>query len=268
MNEDVAYISKRYAFVLDGATGLSKKNITGVGTDAYWYSHAMSNYLKSNLLDYSKNLRKIICEGIQSLSSDYERLLKAQEISPIDMPSAVGCLTRVNNQKLEYLVYGDSPLLIKYKNDKVEEVYDEKLMRLDNYVLEKCKLYAQEKEITFREALPSFIDIIKRNRLKMNTPEGYYNLSFYADAAYEGGLYGEINLKDIDSICIMSDGFADCYTLMGIVATASDFMESLPTEGPEQLYKKLLRAQYEDSALDNFPRFKLSDDASCVYADL
>lgn len=266
-NEDCGYICNNYAFVLDGATGLSKKKFTDYGSDACWYSKTMSEYLKDNLSDYNKEIRDILYQGIETISKEYE-CMTGGDFEPIDSPSAVGCITRINKHKLEYLVFGDSPLLIKYKDGHVEEVYDEKLVQLDNYAIKKCKDYAEEKGITFREALPFVVDVIKSNRLKMNTPEGYYNLSFYAQAAYEGGLYGMVDLCDIESICLMSDGYADCYTLMGIVSTPAEFMELLWLKGAEFIYEQLLRAQKEDSTLDGFPRFKLSDDCTCAFAHL
>ena len=48
-NEDCVYLCDDFGFVMDGATGLLKENITNCVSDAKWYVEEFKNFLIKNL---------------------------------------------------------------------------------------------------------------------------------------------------------------------------------------------------------------------------
>ena len=57
-NEDAIYTCEKFAFVIDGATGLLKENISNMQSDAQWFSNSLKAYLIENLTDFSLYTRK------------------------------------------------------------------------------------------------------------------------------------------------------------------------------------------------------------------
>ena len=101
----------------------------------------------------------------------------------------------------------------------------------------------------------------------MNTPEGYISL---ADdpAAVLNAKVGKIPLHKIRDICMVSDGFAEYYGMFRLAENLETFMDLAVAKTPETLFSELLAAQEADATYEKHPRFKLSDDATILYAAL
>ena len=76
---------------------------------------------------------------------------------------------------------------------------------------------------------------------------------------------GKIPVIEFRDICMVSDGFSEFFGMFSL-ATPEAFMELAATQSGEALFQQLLSAQKADSAYTKHPRFKLSDDATVLYA--
>lgn len=64
-NEDEIALTNSYGFVLDGATGLLKENITNLPSDAQWFVQQWKYFLQQNLQNNSTPLKQILKQGVQ-----------------------------------------------------------------------------------------------------------------------------------------------------------------------------------------------------------
>ena len=66
---------------------------------------------------------------------------------------------------------------------------------------------------------------------------------------------------------LTSDGFSCVYDRYGIFEK-EDMLNIAREEGIDYIYKKIRNLENEDYMSTKFPRFKISDDSSCVYLDV
>lgn len=263
INEDTVFACEKFAFILDGATGLLKENITDKPSDAQWFVEKTKEYLIAHLGDTSKSIVEIMKETLQYVNDQY--LAFDGAINIISRPSAGVCLVRINEGKLEYFILGDCTLTIKNINGKVNHLCIDDLPKLDNQNIEKMVKVAKEKHINVIDARQFINDSLLKTRLSQNTPQGYYIFS-NEPSACDHALVGTIPLKEISQVYGVSDGFAQIFDLFEL-CTKAEMFELLKKYSPEELYKKLYILQENDISCNNYPRFKIRDDASLFYIE-
>lgn len=259
-NEDVCNINKNFAYVIDGATGFNKENITDKPSDAQWYSNKWDFYLK-NHLGKNKPLLEILKNGLEYLNKEYSKFKRSSEVS--DKPSAACGIVKEQGQFIEYFVMCDCPIFIKMKNGKIKKIQARKIGIYDNYTTSVAVKTAKEKNINVIDAVLLVKEEYKKIRKLKNKDKGYQVLSFL-DTNLKKGLYGRINKNEIESITICSDGFSCFYSLFNICKNQKDFLNKIESMPLKNLYDKLYELQEKDASCNEFPRAKKRDDASVV----
>src|SRR3712207_2911587 len=89
-NEDSFGYTDNFLWVIDGATGLSSKNLVSDKSDAYWYSQWWNAYLNENVETYFEenvgaNLSDFLYEGIASVKNAYYEILSSRGM---DIPNS------------------------------------------------------------------------------------------------------------------------------------------------------------------------------------
>jgi len=267
VNEDSYGFAADCAWVLDGSTGLNGKRLVAGpdGSDAQWYSHAFSRFLKENLPGSEEPLPALFSRGVKTVWAEFCRLAGG-EVAREDVPCTVGCAVRIRDGYLEYITVGDCCLLVRYKDGRVEEFLDETLCGFDQNTLRLGVEISQKEGIPLSQCRQKLLPELRRVRMTMNTPEGYISLADDERSVLEAKC-GRIPVIQIRDICMVSDGFSEFYGMFAL-ATLEDFMELAATRSGEALFNQLLSAQKADSAYTKYPRFKLSDDATILYGTI
>lgn len=264
VNEDAYGWASDCAWVLDGSTGLGGKRLVAdaQGSDAQWYSHSFSDFLKENLPGSTQPLPEIFSRGVETVWAEFRRRANAP-MERVDVPCTVGCAVRVRQGYLEYITVGDCCLLVRYKDGTVEEFLDSLLCGFDRNTLRLGLEISKKEGIPLSQCRPKLLPELRRVRATMNTPGGYISLADDAQSVL-GAKCGKIPLEKIRDICMVSDGFSEYYGMFAL-ATMEEFMCLAAEKEPRELFDTLLAEQKADPEYIRHPRFKLSDDATIFY---
>lgn len=262
-NEDSCYICDKFGFVIDGATGLTDINITNYQTDAQWFSFVFRDYLINALQDDTKTISQIVKRGIVEVDKLYNSFggIKDGDLKP----SAAIAIFRIKGEYIEYFVLGDCSILLNGKNIQIITTKELELFDKQNIIL--MQELANKNNINVVDAKPLIIDALKNLRKKMNTRQGYWILADDVKAV-DFANTGTIKKTDIKQIVVVSDGFSQIYDMFKIY-TVEQLMEELYFgKNIEEIYQILYFEQEKDCFCNNFPRFKLRDDATLIEMQL
>ena len=257
-NEDAIYACDRFGFVIDGATGLLKENVSNMPSDAAWFSQTLKSYLIENLNNYSLTIQDIMKNAIIEIDRRYNLFKGAENVR--SKPSAGIALFRINNGILEYFILGDCSLIVKDNQNKINHLKLDDLTRLDNINIDKMKTIAKQKNINVIEARPFINDDLVKTRLSQNTSEGYWIVADNPDAVNHA-LCGTIPVESVKQLVGLSDGFSQIYDTFEYY-TKEQLLKNLCKTSIEDIYKILWNLQEQDKHCNNHPRFKTRDDAS------
>lgn len=265
VNEDAFGYCEDCAWVLDGATGLNGKRLVAGenGSDAQWYAYAFSEFLRENLPGSQAPLTEILSLGVKTVWAEFARLAGC-EVKREDVPCAVGTVIRLRDGYLEYACVGDCCLLVREQNGKVTELLDDTLCALDKESVEIGLQIAREEGLPLNRCRDKMTPRLLHVRLTMNTTEGYISLADNAESVLRAKT-GRISMNQIRDICMVSDGFSEYYNMFRIADSLEEFMDHAAQKEPQELFDRLLQAQKADEALETYPRFKMSDDATILY---
>lgn len=265
INEDAVYVCENFGFVLDGATGLLKENVSPNKSDAAWFTQTFKDYFIKHLGDTSKSIQEIVRQGIELIDNQYMSFKGAENVK--SKPSSGVAIFRLNNNKIEYFILGDCTLIVRKSNNIIEQLKLDDLPRLDAINIDKLVKVAKENNINVVDARSLINDDLVKTRLMQNTDEGYWILSDNTDAPYHA-LTGEFSSDEITQIVGMSDGFSQIFDTFNI-CTKELLLDNLKNGiSIEELYKVLCTAQDLDASCNNYPRFKLRDDATLFNVEL
>ena len=263
-NEDIIGLTPYGTWVLDGATGLNNKNLISNESDAKWYVNWWNRYLHANI-HKEEPLKDIVKIGVENIKNEYSTLLKDNKVENLDYPSCAAAILKFYEDKIEYILLADCTLFVNNKNGfKIyKDMAIEKLDKMVYYAMENLE---NSESMTLNEKKSKVMPIIINNRLKKNTPYGYWSLEFSTEAI-DNCLSGFIEIDDNTQIMLTSDGFSCAYDRYGIFEK-EDMLNIAKEEGIDYIYKKIRNLENEDYMSTKFPRFKISDDSSCVYLDV
>lgn len=261
-NEDVFAVGNSYLLVIDGATGLGKNNVMGVGDDAMWFAHLMKEEI-SNRINENISLSDIVTKAIEKVQSAYA--MDIDEVEKIDMPSGCIALFRERDDNIEFFGLGDTCGVIEFNDGSIEVISDKNLEQLDQTVIEKMQLLSKEQAIPFLDTRKLVNDDLIQNRKKRNTEDGYYALDLTLDSIPHA-INRIWKKSEIKRIACMSDGF---YQIMGysIYSSLADLLDSIQKE-EINVFDRLKEEQENDRDCIIVPRFKLRDDMTMAYAEV
>lgn len=260
-NEDMVGICDEGAWVLDGATGLNNKNLISKESDAKWYVSWWNKYLENNI-SKNKSLKEIVLEGLDDIKLEYLLKLNGIKFKELDTPSASAVILKFHKDKLEYFILGDCTLFLNKLNENIV-IKDERVCKFDEEVFARMDKLNRSENLTIIEKKNILIPLIIENRLKKNSEQGYWILEFNKDAV-EKSIHGYISIENEVKIMMSSDGFScawDKYNIFEI----DKIIEIGQYRGINYIRDTIRKLEKEDNKGIIFPRFKESDDSSCVY---
>ena len=264
-NEDIVRVCKYGAWILDGSTGLNKKNLISKESDAKWYVSWWDKYLYENI-NKDKSLKTIVCEGIENIKQEYLSTLAGIRLEKLDMPSASVAIVKFYKDKVEYFLLGDCTIVINDTNENII-LKDDGVCKFDNMIFEKMKkLNNNNKSLSVKDKKDILLPYIIENRLKKNSEEGYWILEF-DELAVEKSMHDYISINDELKLIISSDGFSCAYDRYNIFSV-ENIIQIVEENGIEYVNDKVRKLEHEDKNGLIFPRFKESDDSSCAYLQI
>ncbi|WNV90941.1 protein phosphatase 2C domain-containing protein [Umezawaea sp. Da 62-37] len=236
VNDDYAVVGLEWAVVLDGATAL-KPAENGCIHGVPWVVHRLAGNLAHTLtVTPDVALADALAESITRTCAAHE---KTCDLSNPDSPSSTVTILRRRDDVLDYLVLGDSPLLVK-RAGRVEPILDERMANLNDYSYDAV-MAAQ------------------------NTSDGYYVANTMPDAAYQA-VCGTLSGGGVDAAALLTDGasrLVDAFQLM----SWEELFYIISTEGPASLIAQTRKVEADGAATSDGRKRKHHDDATAVFID-
>ena len=264
-NEDYAYVTDNFGFVLDGATALTDQKFSHMHTDSEWLVQTLGEYLKKHLDNTKKNYFDILKSSVKFVTNKFEKLVKDKKV--IDYPSSTISAFRKNNDSIEFYTLGDSFILVEDIFGNIFEIHDSRNDINDAIALSRIEDMAIKNNISLRQARVNYPEIVISGRALRNSRGHQYIFTNDSDAINQGICFS-MEEKFVSKIIIVSDGFAQSYNLFNLFNMKKFIKKINNINDAKKIYKKLRRKQKRDKDCIKFPRFKETDDASLVYVKI
>ncbi|GAU79670.1 protein phosphatase 2C domain-containing protein [Fusibacter sp. 3D3] len=266
-NEDIHGKTEHAFWIIDGALPLSKAKFTKESSDVIWMVHWWHRYLSNHLEQFNKSIVTILEEGMVLLNTEFSQYADISNLSKLDRASATIAIVRINSGFVESYVLGDSEINIRTQEGKIKTIIDEKIEALDQEVIDMIFNNKERKNcIAFNGYTDEELKVLRQNRMKMNSKEGYYILEHDIEGI-KHGIYSEIELSKIQDILMMSDGYSAIYSKYKKM-TLTQLMDSCKSEGLEAVLNQIRSIEDNDVDFTAYKRLRVHDDATAIYIDL
>ena len=268
-NEDLIGSTSSAVWVLDGA---SSHGVTPTccGRDAYWYVHALSGALAKILAhDDALDLRQALAESILAVRAEHHAGCSTP--SATTGPSATVALARRRGDLLDYLVLGDSTILVETESGVVERS-DRRLADVASSIRAKIRERLRDgggySDPVYRSLLRQLVDA---ERAARNVHGGYWIAAEDPEAAAHA-LTGTFSIgggsEEARRVALLSDGLARAVTIFRVHDGWQTLLSALVSDGPASCITALRSVEDADPQGLRFPRTSQSDDASVVVCEL
>lgn len=259
LNEDyvsaTANSTSARAVLLDGAGGPSELP-TGCRHGTPWYVNQLGDHLMFNMCSLRTSLSTALAMAIDSVA----RLHCVWcDLNNPGTPSSTVVMARLTRTRLEYLVLGDSTLVVDADGEIV--IVSDK--RIDAVGIELYKRMAALPTGT-PDHQAARIAFVTHQRLARNRRDGsgYWIASNDPEAAHQA-YTGTFPASQVRRIALMSDG-ATRFVEFGL-GSWRDALDLLGSSTPGQLFDKVRAAESSDPGGERWPRAKRRDDIAAAY---
>jgi len=232
-NEDYAAVGPDWAVVLDGATHFDGVD-TGCVHDVPWLVGHLASALAERLILGPAKLPEVLAGAIEATCSAHADTC---DLANPDSPSSTVALVRSTGTAIEYLVLGDSPVILR-TSDGITPVADDRVDHL-------------------RPGGRPYTRALVRS--KRNAPGGFWVASTDPYAAHEA-ISGTV--EDVKHVALLTDGVTRLVEHYGY--SWANIFELLSSEGPFELIRRVREAE-RNSPPPTYGYGKQHDDATAVY---
>ncbi|MFE1435973.1 integrase [Streptomyces griseoaurantiacus] len=254
-NEDFAAVAPGAAVLLDGA-GMAGAE-TGCTHGIAWFSSTLGGLLLSSLKARpNRPLTDCLADSIRLVRSLHE---ESCDLTYRASPTSTVVAVRAGAGALEYLVLGDSTLLLADVEGKATALTDRRLDEVGKRLrgpVDALPTGSPE----HAAALAEYRDALTGLR---NRPEGFWIAGPDPQAA-EHALTATVPLESLESVTLLSDGatrLVDRFELSNWEET----LVALGSSGPDALIRSVREAENGDLDGRRWPRGKTHDDATVLH---
>jgi hypothetical protein len=250
-NEDFIVVSPAVAALLDGA-GIPVEVETGCTHGVRWYVQRLAGHLVMEAADPGTGLTDALARAI-TVTTDAHR--SGCDPAHPRSPSATVIVVRFAEDRLDWLVLGDSALLLTNTADGIEAISDRRLH--DVAGLDPTALATHS---ATPDGYDDWLALLDRERAARNRPGGYWIAAGDPTAAHHA-LTGTRNLTDLREIVLASDGATRPVEEFGV----DDWPALLATArrpGPAAWLARVRELEFSDPDCHRWPRAKTHDDAT------
>ncbi|WP_221348030.1 integrase [Streptomyces beigongshangae] len=254
-NEDFAAVAPGVAVLLDGA-GVAGAE-TGCVHGVAWFSSTLGGLLLSSITTRPAwSLAGCLADSIRAVRSLHE---DSCDLTYRASPTSTVVAVRVGAGALEYLVLGDSTLLLTDEDGKTAAITDRRLDEVGKRLRGRVDdLPTGSPE--HAAALAEYRDALTGLR---NRPDGFW-IAGPDPRAAEHAFTGTVPLDSLASVSLLSDGatrLVDRFEL----ADWQEVVAVLGSSGPDELIRRVREAEDGDPNGRRWPRGKARDDATALH---
>ncbi|TCR15418.1 protein phosphatase 2C domain-containing protein [Streptomyces sp. BK205] len=254
-NEDFAAAAHGAAVLLDGA-GVAGAE-TGCTHGIAWFSSTLGGLLLGAITAQStRPLTACLADAIRAVRSLHEDTC---DLTYRASPTSTVLAVRATAGALEYLVLGDSTLLLADTDGKTNAITDQRLDEVGRQLRGPVDVLPTGSP-QHAAALAEYRDALTGHR---NRPGGFWIAGPDPQAA-EHALTGAVPLESLTSVSLLSDGatrLVDSFEL----STWPQTLAVLSASGPSGLIRHVREAEAGDSEGRRWPRGKTHDDATALH---
>lgn len=254
-NEDFAAVAPGAAVLLDGA-GVAGAE-TGCVHSIAWFSGTLGALLlRAVTADPCRPLADCLADSISSVRALHG---DSCDLTYRASPTSTVVVVRAGDKELEYLVLGDSSLLLDEKGGGCTVVTDRRLDEVGKSLRGPVDAHPTGSP-GHTAALAEYRDALTGLR---NRPGGFW-IAGPDPRAAEHALAGAVPLDSLNSVSLLSDGatrLVDRFELADWVTV----LDILKTSGPNELIHRVRDAEAGDPHGRRWPRGKAQDDATALH---
>lgn len=250
-NEDRAVVGHDCVVLLDGAT---VRTGTGCRHGVPWYVGQLAAAILDNA-DLGPGAA--LAEAIERTADQHRSTC---DLDHPATPSAAVAILRLSGGLLDYLVLGDTTIVMQ-RGDSLAVITDDRVNR--TAVAERTA--ADLLPVGSPEKAEALLAMKHAELAVRNRPGGYW-VAAADPAVVEHAIVGRVPVGEVRQVVMLSDGAAravDAFDLLDWPAV----LDLLATDGPDELITRVRSVERSDPAGARWPRNKTSDDATAVYLD-
>jgi hypothetical protein len=264
-SEDRVDAADSAAWLLDGASAHDDPKACA-DHDASWFVRHLSDALAAELRQpASRDLRDALAAAIERVTTLHERLCPHR--LPGHGPSATAVIVRLRGDALEYLVLGDSALLVQTANGEVHHHSDSRLATVAPHLRDAIH-HALHDGHGYDH--PDHHDRVRTlheaEQATRNSNDGYWIAADDPRAASHSltGQYALSNAEPVRRLALVSDGITRAVTHLHLYHDWRELSNSLFEPGIPATITRIRRAELGDPHGTQRPRTSPSDDAAAI----
>lgn len=250
-NEDWVSASASAVVVLDGSTA---RTDTGCVHGVSWYAAALGTRLAAFAADQDVPLSQALATAIGQVAAGHHGC----DLTHPGTPSAVVAVLRTSGSRLEYLVLGDT-LIVMETSAGLTVVTDDRVeatARAERRAADRYPIGSPEKHAALVRM--KRVELAARNR-----PGGFWAAA--ADpAVVDQATVGSFSAGEIRRAAVLTDGAARIVSMFALLDWHG-VLDLLDKAGPDELIRRVRAAEATDPDGIRWPRNKRGDDATVVY---
>jgi hypothetical protein len=259
-NEDIFGIAGEAFWVLDGASALNQNHLTDHESDVFCVVNWWDRYLRAEINGCDRSIVEILEWGVEKINQDFSRYADVHALSKLDRVSSGIAVSRINQGRLECFVLGDVEINLQLKTQEWIRLTDDSIKALDGKVMELMEIDEnREEKLVFKGFTQRELALLQSNRNRMNTEGGYYILEHDKDAI-QHGIFRQYAVEEIESILLMTDGFAQLYQRYDL----KEIFRLSKEKGLKRIVEKLREHEAADQEKKVYKRLKTHDDVTAI----
>lgn len=254
LNEDWMACSSDLVVVLDGATVRTE---TGCSHGPAWYARKLGAAIIGHAAARSRSLSDVLADAIQDVAVLH---VGTCDLADPAAPSAAAAIVRVEGDTIRYLLLGDVTIVADLGSEVVA-ISDDRVSQTARHERQEADRFP----IGTPEKNAAMLRMKEAELAAKNLPGGYW-IAGSDPRAVEHAITGEWATKDVKRLAVLTDGAARFVNMFRVGVPWRAVLEILQHNGPERLIEDIRLLEHGDQAGRRYPRNKMSDDATVVYA--
>jgi hypothetical protein len=267
-NEDRVGMAYNAVWVLDGATKPATVP-SCCEKDARWYVDRLNAALTAQLgAEQQIELRHALAAAIGQVQE--EHAASCPDPTAGRGPSSTVAIARRDGPWLDVLVLGDSTILLDH-GDEVSRITDTRLasvaLDLRREIKAALSTGHHHREHEHERRHTQLVQVERANR---NREGGYWIAADDPRAAYHAVTARHTigrTFPGVRRVLLMSDGVERAASLLGLYDSDERLVATAADHGPNACLRKIRTVEASDRTGAQYPRIKISDDASLIIWD-
>jgi len=257
-NEDFIGATAGVVVVIDGAS-VPPKLGTGCRHGTAWFARQLGTQLLALLTTQANHSP---ADSLAQALTDVAALhADTCDLDHPGSPSATVAILREQPEAVDYLVLGDTTILLEEPAD-IRVVTDDRLEQVAAVQHGAMHQHATGSADHAR----SFAELVTEQRRHRNHPDGFWVAST-DPAAAQHALTDTVPRAGLRRAAVLSDGATRLVDRFGLVDWPS-FLDVLAEQGPDAIIQRVRAAEASDPDGRRWPRGKRHDDASAAFCHL